>query len=146
MKLGTFQNFTVGIAIILLVISVASMGMVLSKTNGYPYPGSVDVCPDYWTTINTLTQPSGECADSEFGCCSDHATLKTDAGGTNCPVKCYNTHGLGAVSSSCANIPTTMDFSSTEFTGANGQCAKKKWADNCGLTWDGVTNMTGSCS
>jgi hypothetical protein len=145
MKVGHFQNIAIGIAIVILVVSVGAMGMVLAKTDGYPYPPTVDVCPDYWTTISSA-ELSSTCTESEYGCCSDHVTLKTDADGSNCAAKCFNTHKLGTTSANCPNIPMEMNFSGDEYTGANGSCNKKKWANNCGLTWDGITNMTGTCA
>lgn len=32
-----------------------------------------------------------------------------------------------------------MDFTTSEFTGQNGLCAKYTWANNCGVSWDGIT-------
>lgn len=145
MRLGHFQNIALGISIVILVVAVAAMGMVLAKTDGYPYPPTVDVCPDYWTTVNASQPMAAECSSSEFGCCADRSTLKTDADGTNCPAKCFNTHHLGTTSTNCPNLPIAMDFSTSEFTGGAGDCNKKKWAETCGLTWDGITNMSGLC-
>jgi hypothetical protein len=103
----------------------------------------VDECPDYWST-SSVTKP-GECVSSQYGCCSDYVTAKTDEEGTNCPSKCYNSHQLGTVSSTCPSIPSTMDFSGDEYKGTTGLCAKKKWAKQCGLTWDGITDVSLSC-
>jgi hypothetical protein len=48
---------------------------------------------------------------------------------------CTNVKGLG--SSAC---PVVMDFSSPAYEGEAGLCSKVKWARNCDLTWDGITN------
>ena len=48
---------------------------------------------------------------------------------------CTNVKGLG--SESCDIV---MDFSSPAYEGDGGLCAKVKWARDCDLTWDGVTN------
>jgi len=48
---------------------------------------------------------------------------------------------------------TTLNCPSVEFTGANvggmgaksTLCTKKKWAEDCGVTWDGITNNNMIC-
>jgi len=103
----------------------------------------VDSCPDFWTT--SKESKDATCLKSEFGCCSDYATAKTDADGTNCPIKCFNAHQLGKVSSTCTSIPMEMDFGTEEYTGSSGLCKKQTWAKQCGVTWDGVTNIASKC-
>jgi hypothetical protein len=48
--------------------------------------------------------------------------------------RCVNKNKLG----SCGN--TVMDFSHSHWTGPKGICNKKKWANGCGISWDGITN------
>ena len=31
------------------------------------------------------------------------------------------------------------EFNTSEYTGTNGKCNKYKWADKCGVSWDGIT-------
>jgi hypothetical protein len=50
--------------------------------------------------------------------------------------KCYNTHHLG--SNECAEV---MDFTTQDWTGSDALCKKQTWATNCGLSWDGITNI-----
>lgn len=54
--------------------------------------------------------------------------------------KCFNVHDLGK--SSCEK---TMDFSTEQWTGSTGDCRKYKWAKNCNVTWDGITNNSKVC-
>ena len=49
--------------------------------------------------------------------------------------KCVNAQNLG--NSKCQK---TLDFSGTNWSGDRGLCAKKKLAQSCELTWDGITN------
>ena len=37
------------------------------------------------------------------------------------------------------------DFDIAEFKGDIGNCNKKKYAENCDLTWDGITNNPNVC-
>jgi hypothetical protein len=129
------------VALITLLILMILISMLLRNAKSEAI--YVDSCPDYWSTSTVMKQ--GECAKSQYGCCSDRTTAKTDADGTNCPTKCYNKHQLGTVSSTCPSIPTEMDFSGDEYKGTPGLCKKQKWAKQCGLTWDGVTDVSLSC-
>jgi hypothetical protein len=52
---------------------------------------------------------------------------------------CVNAKNLG----SC-DIKS-MDFSGAFWSGSDGLCHKSKWAKQCNLTWDGVTNSSKSC-
>jgi hypothetical protein len=46
---------------------------------------------------------------------------------------CVNVHNLGKCSKK------TVDFSTPEFSGSDGLCNKYTWANNCGVSWDGIT-------
>jgi hypothetical protein len=47
--------------------------------------------------------------------------------------RCENTKNLGT----CHGV---SDFSAAEWQGATGLENKKKWAKDCGVVWDGITN------
>lgn len=53
-------------------------------------------------------------------------------------VKCVNEKKLG-------DCHATMDFSLPRWKGDSGLCNKFKWARDCGITWDGVTNNPKAC-
>lgn len=59
--------------------------------------------------------------------------------------ECENIQNLGTITSSCSSIPSTMNFSIAPFTGSEADCEKKTWANNCGITWDGITNNKSIC-
>jgi hypothetical protein len=48
---------------------------------------------------------------------------------------CYNYKKLG--DPSCKR---TMDFSTGKWQGKAGLCKKSKWAKECDITWDGISN------
>ena len=54
---------------------------------------------------------------------------------------CLNKKNLGVTSCS-----KKMDFNVYPYTGTNGDCEKKNWANKCNLTWDGITNNETVCS
>lgn len=53
---------------------------------------------------------------------------------------CVNAKSLGSCDTK------SMDFSGSFWTGSDGLCHKYKWARQCNLTWDGVTNASNPCS
>jgi hypothetical protein len=62
--------------------------------------------------------------------CPDYWLM--DGSGNN--ASCINVKNLGT----CPN-QKVMNFNSSTYTGTNGLCAKYTWANNCGLSWDGIT-------
>ena len=61
--------------------------------------------------------------------CPDYWTI--DGSGND--ATCNNVQNLGTCSTN------KMNFNAAPYTGSNGLCAKYKWANNCGVTWDGIT-------
>ena len=55
--------------------------------------------------------------------------------------KCSNIHSLGT-----CNFDEPKDFTNNIYIGDSGDCEKYKWAKNCGVSWDGITNKTGICN
>jgi hypothetical protein len=62
-----------------------------------------------------------------------------DASGTN-GAECKNYKDIG--NPSCEK---TMDFSKPQWSGQGGLCSKYKWAKQCNLSWDGITNNAEIC-
>jgi len=66
----------------------------------------------------------------------------------DCPDYWVDTSGNG---SNCVNVKnlgkcTSMDFTIPCFTGSQGLCYKYKWANKCGVSWDGITyGVENSC-
>jgi hypothetical protein len=54
---------------------------------------------------------------------------------------CINSMKLG--NPSCKTV--NMDFTTGNFAGTNGLCAKYHWARSCNLTWDGISDNVDSC-
>jgi hypothetical protein len=69
------------------------------------------------------------------GDCPDY-WLDTKGDGSNC----VNMKDLGTCNGSVTSgNHLTMDFTQQQFSTV---CNKYKWANNCGLTWDGITNLS----
>jgi len=136
-----YKNIVLIIAIVVVLTLMALIAAIMSRAQTDMY---VNSCPDYWSTLNHEDKEA-ECLTSNYGCCNDSSTEKIDKDGTNCPIKCYNIHNLGKVSSTCTSLPTEVDFKTNTYTGNNGLCNKQTWAKQCNITWDGVTNASSAC-
>ena len=68
-----------------------------------------------------------------LGDCPDY-WMDTSGNGGNC----VNVKNLGTCKSRNGK-PYSMNFNGPAYTGAEGTCAKYKWATKCGVTWDGIT-------
>lgn len=71
------------------------------------------------------------------GQCPDYWKAERGADGVT---MCTNSMGLGD-----PNCQKEMNFSQGAFLGSHGRCNKKKWATQCKVTWDGITNATDVC-
>jgi len=107
-----FQKIILIIATVILILLLIIIGISLrNSSESMAWPPIIGDCPDYWVDL------SGN-------------------GGA-----CLNSHSLGK-----CNLPgndkekNTMNFDNAPFNSANGLCAKYKWANSCGVTWDGITS------
>ena len=105
-----FQRTVLTIAIILLILSLIFIGNSLRRAKA----------SSSWPPILTK--------------CPDYWTDESEKGDGSA---CSNLKGL-AMTSGCAS--TNVDFSRAPYIGNGGTCAKKKWANGCGVTWDGITS------
>lgn len=106
-----FQQIVLTIAIIFLIVVLVTIGLILSKASkSEAWPPMVGDCPDYWVDV------SGNGA------------------------ACINTHSLGKCNIPSGKNTSPMDFTKPPFNGSDSNCAKYKWANACGVTWDGITS------
>ena len=159
--MADFEKKVVTIAVIILIVALVSIGLAMKySTASVTFPPSVSDCPDYWLYTNKADPSSllSNVQDISGTIASAIAARKAEA--TGCPVpantdsvdgttlfggssgsgKCVNIHGLGL--DTCNKI---MDFSTGEYSGTQGLCNKQTWANNCNITWDGVTNAEEAC-
>jgi hypothetical protein len=98
-----FQKTVLGIAIVILIISLIIIGIILRNGKySQTWPPVTPDCPDYWVDLS-------------------------GSGGF-----CVNDKNLGT-------CKTPMNFTTSQYTGSNGACAKYNWANNCNISWDGIT-------
>ena len=106
-----FQKIILTIAVIGLIVLLVMIGFSLanSSKSGIVWPPVVGSCPDYWLDL----KGNGE--------------------------ECYNVKSLGK-----CNVPgtvekNTMNFNVSPFNSDTGTCSKYTWANNCKVSWDGIT-------
>ena len=106
-----FQKAVLIAAIIILIIVLTLIGFALNQGKKGRWPPLIGDCPDYWVDLSGNGQ------------------------------KCVNKMNLGNGTCRPARSDKflTMDFTQPAFSGGNGLCAKYKWANNCGVSWDGIT-------
>jgi hypothetical protein len=108
----SFQKLILIAATLILILFLTLIGLSLSNsTNSINWPPVVGNCPDYWVDL------SGNGS------------------------KCFNSQGLGTCPAykSKNKRKNIMNFNQAPFIGTNGNCAKYKWANNCKISWDGIT-------
>ena len=106
-----FQKIILLIATIILIISLLFIGYALhrSSASSTSWPPLVPDCPDYWNI---------------------------DGSGNN--ITCTNVKDLGTCRAKTGQPHLVMNFNTPAFSGSNSLCAKYTWANNCGVSWDGV--------
>ena len=102
--------------IVVLVATLSLVAYVLSVTKKkYIYPPHLNNCPDYYQK-------------NSFGDCYDKNNVFHDLDNVcfseNFNKAIYNNSGTGLES---------------------GLCKKKQWANNCKVSWDGITNNSELC-
>ena len=105
-----FKKKVILFFLLLLVIILIIMAYTInSKTNNMKWPPYIANCPDYWLDL------------------SSNGSM------------CYNQHSLGRCGIPSQTNENTVDFTLDMYTNSQGDCNKKKWAENCQVTWDGIT-------
>jgi hypothetical protein len=109
-----FQKIVLIVAIVILILLLIIIGVSLKYSKNNNWPPITAECPDYWSI---------------------------DGSGNN--TTCTNVKDLGTCNGSVTSgNHLTMDFTVSPYTGFGSVCKKYTWANSCGLTWDGITNLS----
>jgi len=109
------------VGIIALIIGLTSVAVLLSKGDiKSEWPPFISKCPDEYVYDNN----DNKCTLKYNSMVS--ATVRTDLLGQETTCRTFN--------------PAHRDFD-----GVQGNCNKKKWADDCGVSWDGVRGNESLC-
>ena len=138
-----FYMIVLAIAVLFLIIMLTYIGILMRYTDTkVAFPPIENDCPDYWVlasdgkscTIPTYDQKNAGTLYSNDKDVKDiDITDETGSFPTKTPG--YDSEN------------NRIDFTNDAWAGSNGltsTCAKKFWANNWGITWDGITN-TNTC-
>lgn len=103
-------------SILFILTAIFIVYAIYNDAYSKEFPPVVASCPDYWL---------------------DHQI--NDAMG-NSKSNCVNVKNLGT----CPE-QKTKSFDDPQWLGDSGECRKSKWAKQCNLTWDGITNNSKVC-
>ena len=109
MELDFKKKLIIFFLILLVIILFIISYTIKNKTNDIKWPPYVANCPDYWLDL------------------SSNGSM------------CYNKHSLGTCGVPVSGNDNTIDFTRSIYTSSQGDCNKKKWAERCGVSWDGIT-------
>ena len=133
--MDVFYIIVLSTAVILLILLLTYIGIQMTRNsaNGsIAFPPKVSSCPDYW---------SAGLSDSSACMIPYYKSVNTgglyDTSG-NLRLNNASTYGLNSTNYS-------IDFTDLGWTkgGNNAKCTQKKWANQYGLVWDGVSNYNG---
>ena len=114
-SIGSFQKIILIAAVVILIINLVVIALALNKSAQTNWPPLVPNCPDYWLS---------------------------DGSGNN--ITCTNIKNLGVCKPESGSDHLVMNFKKAPFVGANSNCAKYTWANNCKIAWDGLTYGVGN--
>jgi len=140
-----FYIIVVSIAIIFLIVILTLIGIAMRYQNkSTVFPPMANDCPDFWTIAadgKSCTIPSDGKRNVGDLYVPLANTLKISYSSAD-KFPTYTPGTNGNVASAASTINFADDAWSSQ--GQTAICAKKKWAVNWGISWDGVTNYN-SC-
>lgn len=123
--LGNFNITVLIVATVLLILGLIIIGFFIVKSiEDSEYPPVISDCPDYWDvdfSNNGFIQCNKNNAPTNLG------TIET----TRCP-------------DTRLTYPTAS-FNDATKSDADKLCLKHKWAKDCNIQWDGITNNSQAC-
>ena len=116
--LNSFNSLVLMIASIILIILLITIGIIMYySAKNARFPPVIAECPDYWNVEK----------EGDKTICKNILKINPN---------------------SVSEIDNCNKISPVNFTGPSNEetvCNKYKWASNCGIIWDGITNNNASC-
>lgn len=146
--MGLFYIIVTVIAIIFLILILTIIGVAMRyQDKNTVFPPVANDCPDFWTIASdgkSCTIPVKE--KKNVGTLYEGNSIKIKpVTKDNTYEYTFPTYTPGA-SGNLTSAASTINFADDAWSsqGQTAICAKKKWAVNWGISWDGVTNYN-SC-
>lgn len=128
-----FYIIVLSIAAVLLILILTYIGLLMKspKAATSSFPPTINTCPDYWSIG---TDPSS-CAIPSSGSKNQGSIYDNTFKLILTP---KNTPGINLT-----NNDIVLSHEGWTAGGASTICAQKKWANQYGIQWDGVSNYNG---
>lgn len=139
-----FYMIVLAIAVLFLIIMLTYIGILMRYTDTkVAFPPIENDCPDYWVLASdgiscTIPLATEKNAGKLYISDGELADIDITVNDGLFPTK---TPGYNSVTNT---IDFTGNISAWSSQGMTSTCAKQKWANNWGITWDGITN-TNTC-
>lgn len=130
-----FYTIVIIIAACFLILCLIAVGLLMQRYNAAAnFPPAQNPCPDRW--------------DVNGQKCLINGNVNAGFISNNIPRFMNDTYGLSSSKGNIITNPidgyTSIDFNDTKWNKAGSAlCSKKKWANQFGIAWDGVSNNTG---
>lgn len=125
-----FYIIVLSISILLLILVLTYIGVILNyQGSDTDFPPLANTCPDYWITDNSFCYvPAAK--QKNVGIIYDEKNI----------IKLNNRNTFGYKLNN--EKKPIIDFNTIDWSskGTSTICAKKQWANNYGIVWDGVTD------
>ena len=160
-----FYMIVLAIAVLFLIIMLTYIGILMRYTDTkVAFPPIENDCPDYWV----LASDGKSCTIPTYDQKNAGTLYSNDNEVKNIDIKYDTTYtiyedgvdkdttytfpvytpGLAYTTNSnnTRTLGSTIDFTNNDWSsqGMTSTCAKKSWANNWKITWDGITN-TNTC-
>lgn len=137
-----FYGIVVAIASIFLIVCLIIVGILMQNMSpDTDFPPISNPCPDNWTIQGNT------CIVPEYNSNKNVGILKDEV---NHGPFISATHGISNDTFSGSNFTnikngiTSIDFNHSNWkTGGSAVCAQRTWSNQYGISWDGVSNLTG---
>ena len=116
--LNSFNSIVLQIATLILIVLLIIIGIAMYySAKNAEYPPVIGECPDYWNVSK----------EENKNICKNILKINPKSVSEN---------------DSCNKV-NPVNFKG--LTDKDTVCNKYKWANNCGIIWDGITNNNASC-
>jgi hypothetical protein len=166
-----FYFYTLAIALVILILMLTMIGITIYYGNGTKeYPPTLNACPDYWVNPTDFSNVTPTANDNNKSSWVTSLPGNTEAinyclwpgkDGTNKGNSSYNNqHIITDFTNFKEKIKSFYESTDKQayiqmkgndaswnayYPGMTTRCAKRKWAIDNGIVWDGVSNYNG-CS
>ena len=128
-----FYVVTLVVAVVTLILLMVILGVLMSyQTRQLTYPPKANLCPDHWTyNISTKT------------CDASNDAINNNKGAYSS--KAVDASNVAPFANEAGKLSFNPDNPKWGEGATSATCAKRKWANDYRIVWDGISNYDGHC-